>query len=479
MFFRQIIDPLLSQHAYLVGCESVKEAVLFEPERDIERYFRLAEKNGYRIVAAAETHIHADYLSGLRQVAERGVKVYASDEGDKDWKYEWLKNGNYDSQLLRHGDSFKIGRITFRVIHTPGHTPEHICFEIAENVDGQERYHGVLTGDFVFVGDVGRPDLLESAAGIIGSAEIAAGQLYESVQKFKRWSTDLMIWPSHGAGSACGKSLGTSPLSTVEEEIKYNRSVQAANGKREFVEYIISGQPEPPYYFARMKKENKTGPAILSRETEIKRLTWEELLKISSDKNSLVLDGRSWEDFRRGHLTGSLFAPLDKYFILVCGSYIEAGTEIAVICDEDVLEPTLSALSRVGHDKLIGYIGSEEFEKNKKNLGAFETIDEISVGELRKVQKESRVYILDVRNSQELIETGQVEGAGNIAFTRLLPEKSQIPRDKLIHVYCRSGNRSSYACSYLKNSGFAAVHVAGGIVAWLGSGFSVVSSGQK
>jgi hydroxyacylglutathione hydrolase len=170
---------------------------------------------------------------------------------------------------------------------------------------------------------------------------------------------------------------------------------------------------------------------------------------------------------------------LDKYFILVCGSYIEAGTEIAVICDEDVLEPTLSALSRVGHDKLIGYIGSEEFEKNKKNLGAFETIDEISVGELRKVQKESRVYILDVRNSQELIETGQVEGADNIAFTRLLPEKSQIPRDKLIHVYCRSGNRSSYACSYLKNSGFAAVHVAGGIVAWLGSGFSVVSSGQK
>lgn len=478
MFFRQIIDPLLSQHAYLIGCESVKEAVLFEPERDIDRYFKLAEKNGYKIVAAAETHIHADYLSGLREIAERGIKVYASDEGDQDWKYEWLRKGNYSYELVRHGDFFKVGNITVKIIHTPGHTPEHICFEISEKTGGTEKQHGILTGDFMFVGDVGRPDLLETAAGIVGSAEIFASRLYDSIQKFKEWPSELMIWPAHGAGSACGKSLGVSPMSTVEDELKYNRSVLAANNKGEFVDYILSGQPEPPYYFARMKKENKEGPAILQKKVEPKRIPIDELLQFTRKKNAVVLDGRSWEEFRRGHIKGTLFAPLDRYFILVAGSYIESNTEIALICDEDIVGQTTTALSRIGHDKVIGYITPEEFTKNNSRFGVLETISEISVLELKEIMETGDDIILDVRNMQELVESGQIEGAYNIAFTRLLLQRAEIPENQLIHVYCRSGNRSAYASSFLKNAGFKVSHVAGGIVAWLGSGYKVVSASQ-
>ncbi len=474
MFFRQIIDPLLSQHAYLIGCETSKEAILFEPERDIERYFKLAEKNGYKIIAAAETHIHADYLSGLRQLAEAGVMVYASDEGDHDWKYEWLTKGKYKYQLLHDGDNFSAGSVTFKVLHTPGHTPEHISFIVSEKKDGQEEQQGVLTGDFVFVGDVGRPDLLESAAGIEGTAISEAGRLFDSIQEFKKLSPELMVWPSHGAGSACGKSLGAAPMSTIEQELKFNRSISAAPSKQEFVDYILSGQPEPPYYFARMKKENKIGPAILKSLAPPKKISPEELTKLSQKENLVVIDGRDWIEFRQGHLKGSLFAPLDRYFIMVAGSYIESGTEIALITDEDTISQTVTALFRIGHDRVIAYTPWEEFSEFAQKNKQLEKIEEVTVSGLKQVLVNGEGHILDVRNAQELVETGQVEGAQNIAFTRLLVQKDEIPKDESIYVYCRSGNRSEYACSFLKNSGFKVVHVGGGINAWLGSGNKVV-----
>jgi len=474
VFFRQIIDPLLSQHAYLIGCETTKEAILFEPERDIDRYFKLAEKNGYKIIAAAETHIHADYLSGLRQFAEAGVMVYASDEGDRDWKYDWLTKSKYKYQLLHDGDSFNAGNVTFKVLHTPGHTPEHISFIVSEKCDGKEEEQGILTGDFVFVGDVGRPDLLESAAGIEGAAKSEAGKLFDSIQEFKKLSPELMVWPSHGAGSACGKSLGAAPMSTIEQELKFNRSIGSARDKKEFVDYILSGQPEPPYYFARMKKENKTGPAVLKSLAPPKKISPEEIKVLSQKENMVVIDGRDWIEFRRGHLKGSLFAPLDKYFMMVAGSYIESGTEIALITDEDAVIQTATALMRIGHDKVIAYTPWEEFSEFAQKNKQFETIEEVTVSGLKQVLVNGEGHILDVRNAQELAETGQVESAQNIAFTRLLAQIDEIPKDENIYVYCRSGNRSEYACSFLKNSGFKVVHVAGGIVAWMGAGEKVV-----
>ncbi len=474
MYFRQIIDPLLSQHSYLIGCETTKEAILFDPERDIERYLKLAEKNGYTIIGAAETHIHADFLSGLRQLAESGLKVYASAEGGRDWQYEWLKNGSYKHQLLHDGDSFRAGNITFKVFHTPGHTPEHLSYIVSENKSGIETPLGILSGDFVFVGDVGRPDLLETAAGVVGSAKTAAEDLYDSIQKFKKLPPELMIWPAHGAGSVCGKSLGTSPMSTVEQELKFNRSIMAATDKQSFVDYILSGQPEPPYYFARMKKENKAGPAVLKRLAVPQKVSPEEIEKLTRTKNTMVLDGRDWQEFRTGHLKGTFFAPIDRYFILVTGSYIESGTDIALITDEDNLNQVVAALARIGHDKVTAYITPEQFADFVSKGKELEIIEEINVEELNELLPVVNGEILDVRNSSELMETGQIEGAQNAAFTRLLLQHNEISKDGTVYVYCRSGNRSEYACSFLKNSGFKVVHVAGGITGWMGAGFKLV-----
>lgn len=470
MFFRQIIDPLLSQYAYLIGCETAKEAILFEPERDIERYFKLAEKNGYKIVGAADTHIHADYLSGLREIAERGVKVYASDEGTDDWKYEWLKGSSYNYQLLKDGDELKVGSITFNAIHTPGHTPEHISFMVTEKKYDVELNHGLMTGDFVFVGDVGRPDLLETAAGYENTMKNEAAVLYDSLQNFKKLPGDLMVWPTHGAGSACGKSLGASPMSTVEEELKYNPSLLAADDKQKFLEYILTGQPEPPYYFARMKIENKKGPAILKSLPVPKKVSAKEIEKMTRNKNAVVLDGRSWEEFHRGYLKNSLHAPMNSNFIMVTGSYIDAGTEIGLITDEDILEQTVVALNRIGLDNITSYATPQEVVDSGL---ATETIEEIKVSEFKDIVENNSGNILDVRRIAELEQTGRIGDAQCVAYTRLKFELDDIPSDGKLYVYCRTGNRSAYASSYLKNCGYDIIHVEGGIVAWQGAGFEV------
>lgn len=182
MFFRMVYDDKLAEAAYVIGCQRTGEAIVIDPERDVDRYEKVAAEKGLRITAVAETHIHADILSGARELAEKGARVYLSDEGDADWKYEWLDKraagGSYDHRLLKDGDTFMVGKIELRAVHTPGHTPEHICFMVTDCGGGADKPIGVATGDFVFVGDVGRPDLLESAAGLAGKADSSARRLY-------------------------------------------------------------------------------------------------------------------------------------------------------------------------------------------------------------------------------------------------------------------------------------------------------------
>ena len=224
----------------------------------------MATDAGLRITAAAETHIHADFLSGSREMAEElGIRIYLSDEGDEDWKYEWGRKGDYDIQQLKNGDRFSIGLIELEARHTPGHTPEHLSFLVTDRGTGAREPMGMASGDFVFVGDLGRPDLLESAAGQKGAMRPSARRLYQSVQEFLLLQDYLQVWPAHGAGSACGKALGAVPDSTVGYERRYNPAILAGQrGEDAFVESILEGQPEPPLYFARMKFQNKEGPAL-------------------------------------------------------------------------------------------------------------------------------------------------------------------------------------------------------------------------
>jgi hydroxyacylglutathione hydrolase len=266
MLFRQIFDPKLAQYAYLVGCQKTKEALLIDPERDVDQYVAIAAGEGLTITAVAETHIHADFLSGAREMAERhGARLYLSDEGAADgWTSKWAKGGDYDVTFLHHGDSFTVGNIEITAIHTPGHTPEHLSFQIVDHGGGASEPMGLVTGDFVFVGDLGRPDLLESAAGVEHAMRPSAEKLFASARDFLDYEDFLQVWPGHGAGSACGKALGAVPQTTVGYEKRYNPMLDAARrGQEAFVDAILDGQPEPPLYFARMKQLNRDGVPLL------------------------------------------------------------------------------------------------------------------------------------------------------------------------------------------------------------------------
>lgn len=450
MYFKQFFDNKLAQYSYLIGCQANGTALVIDPMRDIDPYIDAASDENLTIVAAADTHIHADYISGLREFAERGVKVYASDEGDEDWKFEWLKNSDYDYELLKDGDSFKIGNITIKAWHTPGHTPEHLSYFITDGAVADEPM-GVVTGDFVFVGDVGRPDLLESAAGQKDVMEPSARTLFKSVEEFKSVPEYLQIWPGHGAGSACGKALGAIPESTVGYELRYNNSLKSATSEDNFVKFILEGQPEPPLYFARMKRDNKMGPAITSGLPQPKRLTLNELKNVTRNENAVLLDTRNREDFAFGFIPGSLLSPLNKQFNTVAGSYITEDEEIYLVVEEHLIAEAVRDLYRIGYDKIEGFVTPKDLVMySEQNFGKLEKVDVRTFEGIDDVDANS--LILDVRKASEF-QDGHIEGAINIAHTRLLPRLEEVPKDKKIYVHCQAGSRSAVASALLQREG--------------------------
>jgi hydroxyacylglutathione hydrolase len=463
-----IYDEKLAEAAYLIGCQRSGEAIVIDPERDVDRYEKLAAANGLKIVAVAETHIHADFISGARELAEKGATVFVSDEGDADWKYQWLDEksggGSYKHRLLKDGDTFMVGNIEFKAIHTPGHTPEHLSFMVTDRGGGADKPMGVFTGDFVFVGDLGRPDLLESAAGFQGKADPSAHRLYTTVQKFMQWPDYLQIWPAHGAGSACGKALGAVPSTTVGYEKMFNASILAAKTEQGFVDFILDAQPEPPLYFARMKRDNKIGPKILGGVPQPKRLSVEELKKIDGTKAAIV-DTRPWAAFKAGHVPGALHLPLNNSFNTDGGSLIGEHEPIVIIADGSRVDEAVRDLIRVGFDNFAGWFDPSEIDAYRAAGGTLVGAIEKSVGEGRSMIDTAKPFVLDVRRAAEFKE-GHIEGATNIAHTRLLSRLAEVPKDRHILVNCRSGARSARACSLLLKHGYHCTNLAGGMLAW-------------
>jgi hydroxyacylglutathione hydrolase len=464
MLFRQIYDTTLAQAAYIVGCQRTGEALVIDPERDVERYLEIAAAEGLRITAITETHIHADFLSGARELAERtGATVYLSGDGGPDWQYEWLDKrsdgGSYPHVVLHDRAEFMVGNIRITALHTPGHTPEHMSFLVTDLGGGASEPMGIVTGDFVFVGDVGRPDLLESAAGEIGAKEPAARTLYQSLKQFVALPEYLQVWPGHGAGSACGKALGAIPQSTVGYEKRYNLAVSQSVGSEEtFVASILAGQPEPPPYFARMKRENRIGPALLGALPQPRRTTAAELA--SAATSAVVVDTRPWSAFAAGHVARSLHAPINKTFPTIVGSYIEPGDSILLVVEESKLRDAVLGLVRVGLDNVIAWTTPAEIE-SWVATGNGEKIAQVAIDELIARVGDGGVHVLDVRGLSEF-EAGHVVGAQNIAHTRIAAELDEIPRDLPLYVHCQSGIRAAYATAMLARAGFEPIYVMGG-----------------
>jgi len=454
MFLKQISDPALAQYSYLIGCQRTGEAVVVDPERDIDRYLEIAKHEGLKISAVAETHIHADFVSGAREfaAADPSIKIYLSAEGGPDWQSEWAKAlPGYNP--LHDGDSFKIGNIELQAVHTPGHTPEHMVFLVTDHGGGANEPIAMLSGDFLFVGDAGRPDLLEQAAGLKGTQEQGASALYKSLRKVSELPCHVQVLPAHGAGSACGKALGSIPNSTFGYEEKFNPALKLALNESEevFVNFILSGQPEPPAYFANMKRVNKIGPAVLVTLPEARLLSLDEILPRLNEAGFVILDTRSRGEFLQGHLRGSLFTPPEK-FSDFAGSYLSPEQEIVLLADDAAAaQDYIRQLVRIGFDHIAGFLPAASLAvAPAEAIVKFATVDFQAVPAL--LGKNGDFFVLDVRKATEFAGA-HIRNAHNLAHTRLRPRLAEIPRVPLL-VHCQTGHRATSASAFLARNGY-------------------------
>jgi hydroxyacylglutathione hydrolase len=346
-----------------------------------------------------------------------------------------------------------------RALHTPGHTPEHLSYLVRDAGGGASDFIALASGDFVFVGDVGRPDLLERAAGMVGVMEPSARAQFASIHReFRGLPEFLQVWPAHGAGSACGKSLGDVPTSTVGYELRTNRSIQAAVDEQTFVDFILAGQPEPPLYFARMKRDNRRGPALLSALPSPPPLSPAQLADLESRTDIAVLDTRSREAFFEGHLAGSLLTELDYQFCSIAGSYVPEGTPIYLVVEEKRLDEAVRALVRVGLHRIVGYFTPETLANFGRNGGALHPTMTLDMAALEAERISGRAHIVDVRGLAEFA-AGHVPEAVHVPHTRIGMNVDTLPVDKPLIVYCNSGARSAAAVAMLARLGFDAIDV--------------------
>ena len=472
MLLKRFYDTSLAQASYLVGCQRTGEALVIDPSRDAEQYVAAARAEGLRITHVTETHIHADYVSGSRElVARAGAGLYLSDEGGPDWTYAFANDDR--AVLLKNGDVFKVGNIRVAVLHTPGHTPEHLAFMVTDAAS-TERPMGVFTGDFVFVGDVGRPDLLEKAAGIAGTMEAGARQLFRSLQRFKTLPDYLQVWPAHGAGSACGKALGAVPSSTVGYERFANWGLATVD-EEQFVRQVLEGQPEPPKYFARMKRVNQEGPRVLGGFAKPERLPASRLPELLK-QGALVLDTRRTADHLQGHVPGTLNVPLSSSFPTYAGSVLPYDRPIYLLVDhgrEGAVDEAVRALASIGLDDVAGSFGADALDAWRRGGKALGTVPQASAQALAARLEAGEVLVVDVRNRSEW-DAGHLKGARHVPLATLTDHLAELPTDRPLVLQCETGSRSAVAASVLRAHGFTDVaNAAGGLDAWHSAGLPV------
>jgi len=472
MLLERFYSDHLAQASYIIACQDSKVAVVIDPNRDVDQYIDFAARRKLTIAFVTETHIHADFVSGARDLARRtGAELLLSGEGGRDWQYAFA--GSDGARLLRHGDRIDVGEVQLQIVHTPGHTPEHICFLVTDHGTASAPM-GLVSGDFIFAGDVGRPDLLERAANTAGTMDPMARTLFRSLQTTKSLPDYLQIWPGHGAGSACGKSLGAIPSTTLGFERLTNWAFQI-DEEDAFVTAVLAGQPEPPKYFAIMKATNRDGPPPGRVGQDFMELDLDALRRAGAS-GATVVDARQASEFAAGHVPGSLNIPMGNSFATWAGSLVPYDRQVAIIAeDRGRAGRARHVLNLIGLDRVIGWGGPSLLDELRARDGSLPTTEVIDAETLAASPER---MIIDVRARTEW-DAGHIQDATHGFLGDLAATTRDLPRDTPIALHCAGGSRSATAASLLKANGFTdVVNMEGGYGAWRDAGLPVVDDTQ-
>lgn len=462
MFFRRFYDEGLAQASYLIGCEASGEAVVIDANRDVSQYLAAAAAERLRITSVTETHIHADFVSGSRELAQRAcATLLLSAEGGRDWQYAFAADDG--ARLLHDGDAFHAGRVRFDVLHTPGHTPEHLVFLVTD-LATSDRPVGLVSGDCVFVGDVGRPDLLERAAKIANTMEDSAHALFGSLKRVRELPDHVQLWPGHGAGSACGKALGSLPQSTIGYERIANWGLTTLD-ESAFVAEVLAGQPEPPAYFAEMKRINRDGPPILKEWPQPDRLDPARLGGALAE-HQVVVDARSGDAFADAHVPGTLNIPLGKSFSTWAGWLLPYDRDVCLIAESQADAARASReMAKIGLDHVAGWFPADSLSAWSDG-GTMERVTQTTSSLIADRVKSGEVTVVDVRNASEWAH-GHLPGALHIPVGYLGGRVGEIPRERPVLVQCQGGTRSAIAASVLLAHGVRdVINLRGGYDEW-------------
>jgi glyoxylase-like metal-dependent hydrolase (beta-lactamase superfamily II)/rhodanese-related sulfurtransferase len=452
MLFNQYYLDCLSHASYLIGDQTTGRAVVVDPQRDVSGYIADAEAAGMSIELVIETHFHADFLSGHLELAEAaGARIV----------YSSVAKPEYDFMPVEDGERYTLGDVQLEFRHTPGHTPESMSIVVYEHAADIEPY-GVLTGDTLFIGDVGRPDLL----GSIGfTKEELADKLYDSLHgKLMPLPDATRVYPSHGAGSACGKNLSTELWSTIGEQRRTNYALRASDRAR-FVELVTEGQPPAPGYFVYNAILNRKGRELLDESQMPTPMSYDEV-RGSVRNGAVLVDGRGPEEFALGHLKGAVNIGLEGRYAEFAGSVIKPEDDIVLMTDPGRELEGKNRLGRIGFDRVIGYL-KDPFAVMFEHRADVEVASRLTVSALgARVADVPELQLVDVRNPGEA-EAGMIGDAVNIPVGQLPDRMGELDPRRPTVVYCAGGYRSSMAASLLRKSGFDDVSdLLGGYNAW-------------
>jgi glyoxylase-like metal-dependent hydrolase (beta-lactamase superfamily II)/rhodanese-related sulfurtransferase len=437
MFIQQLYTNCLAEAAYYI--ESDGEAAIVDPIRETEPYIALANSRGAKIKYVFETHFHADFVSGHIDLARAtGAKIVFGPQADT----------QYEVYNAEDEEEFRVGKLTLRALHTPGHTPESTCYLLLD-AGGQE--YCVFTGDTLFVGDVGRPDLLDGKM----SREELASMLYDSLNnKIKKLRDEVIVYPAHGPGSSCGKNIGKETWSTIGQQKKMNYALRDMP-RQEFIDAVTRGLAAPPAYFfedARINKEGYTAIDEVVRKNK-KPLSVAEFLAAVKE-GATVLDTRSPGDFEKGFIKNSINIGLDGTFAIWVGTLINIREKLVLVCAEGKEDESVTRLARVGFENIAGYLAGG-FDSWKKSGQPVETVLSVEPEEFAS-HAAAGASVLDVLRSSEL-EKGHVKDTLNIPLAELAKHLSRVPKNEPVYIYCASGYRSVIAASLLKKQGYGNV----------------------